>query len=103
MYIAIISVAINVVFSHTLWSLVESNLNCCFYVFYSPDQRVALFWDYSVRHRLEVCMSVMSVCMYHVVVNIAEFSPSSDGNYPSSGGSPQPNKAQSPQNNFGNL
>lgn len=34
-------------------------------------------------------------------MNTAEFSPSSDGNYPSSGGSPLPNKAQSPQNNFG--
>ena len=44
-------------------------------------------------------------CMYHVV-NIAEFSPSSDRNYPSSGGSPLSNKTQSPippQNSTGNL
>ena len=41
MYITIILVAINVVFSHTLWSLVKSNLNCCFSCFYSPGQRVA--------------------------------------------------------------
>ena len=48
-------------------------------------------------------MHILSVCMCYVFMNVAEFSPSSDGNYPSSGGSPLPNKAQSPQNNFGNV
>lgn len=39
---------------------------------------------------------VLVFCALVDVLNIAEFSPSSDGKYPSSTGSPLPNKTQSP-------